>query len=302
MEYVIAIPSYKRSNILFTKTLATLARHFTANDNTAKIHKPPAIYIFVASDQEKQDYISASAQYTLNNHLITQLKYIIGVKGLKNQRNFICDFFPENQHIVQLDDDLDEILELVIDPNDPRNNRKYRVQPVTHFGEFIKSAFEKCAKQHAYIWGIYPVPNAYFMTPSVTTDLRFIVGPMFGIINRHDQRLHLTTDEKENVERTLQYFTLDGIVIRFNNITVDTTYFSTVGGMQASQNSKQRREAALKAAQYLHNLYPDITKIYTRKKSGWPELLLNKKAAPRQTTSTTIKTRLTKHNTKTLKH
>jgi DNA-binding beta-propeller fold protein YncE len=37
------------------------------------------------------------------------------------------------------------------------------------------------------------------MTNTITTDLRFIVGPMWGMINRHHPNLELTIDEKETV-------------------------------------------------------------------------------------------------------
>ena len=52
------------------------------------------------------------------------------------------------------------------------------------------------------------------MTDTTTTDLRFIVGPMFGMINRHRPDLQLTLDEKENSERTLQHWVIDKKVLR----------------------------------------------------------------------------------------
>ena len=77
------------------------------------------------------------------------------------------------------------------------------------------------SKNKSFIWGLYPVNNAYFMFPRMTTDLRFLVGPCFGIINRKNKQLQLTI--KEDVERTLQYYSLDKVILRYNNITIDTT-------------------------------------------------------------------------------
>jgi len=264
--YVIAIPSYKRADLIYKKTLATLARHL------GKI-PPIQIFVFLANQTELNEYKSAwPSEFSLNK---SSVKFVIGEKGLKNQRNLIMNYFPAGTNIVQMDDDLDDVLELVVPDKRPagkRPNRANRLVPITGLHSFFQSAFKKCRAVGANIWGIYPVPNAYFMTPTQTTDLRFIVGPMFGVINRHDAQLKLTTDEKENVERTLKYFTLDGTVLRYNNITVQTRYFRTMGGMQASQRTSTRRANALRAAEYLHQLYPDLTTIHLDKKSGWPEI------------------------------
>ena len=244
--YVIAIPSYKRATMIYKKTLATLAQHLGPTP-------PVLIYVFLANQDELIEYQSAWPQdFQLQNQAI---QFVIGDKGLKNQRNYIMDYFPAYTNIVQMDDDLDDAL-----------------KPIVDLHQFYLDAFQKCRLVGSNIWGIYPVPNAYFMTPTQTTDLRFIVGPMFGVINRHDAGLRLTTNEKENVERTLKYFTLDGHVLRYNNITVRTRYFRTMGGMQASTRTSARRANALRSAEYLHRLYPDLTRIHLDKKSGWPEI------------------------------
>jgi hypothetical protein len=178
-----------------------------------------------------------------------------------------------------MDDDIDSIQELNTQQQTAitqSTRRRYTLQPITNLDKFIRSAFEQCGRIGAHLWGIYPVANPYFMTPQITTGLKFIVGPMYGTINRHSRDLRLTTDEKENVERTLQYYTKDNAVIRYNNITVITNYFTTPGGMQASLSRPKstRKTAALSAAEYLHGKYPALTTVFTGKKSGWPELKL----------------------------
>ena len=42
------------------------------------------------------------------------------------------------------------------------------------------------------------------MYKDITTDLRFIVGPFWGIINRHRPDLRITINEKENADKYLQ--------------------------------------------------------------------------------------------------
>ena len=209
------------------------------------------------------------------NKYIKNINIVVGFKGLKNQRNYISQYFSNNQKILQLDDDVKDILKLKYDVSDPKNRKKYSLHSIKNLHKFIVNAFNTCINNNIYLWGIYPVNNAYFMKPDKSLNLKFIVGPMFGIINRKNKNLKLTVDEKENVERTLQYYNLDKKVLRFNNVTIKTTYFKTSGGMQSNKrNDKQRMKNALKSAEYLHKKYPHMTKIYLGKKSGWPELKL----------------------------
>ena len=129
-----------------------------------------------------------------------------------------------------------------------------------------------CIDKKIFLWGVYPLGVAFYMTDTITTDLRFIVGPMWGIINRHRKDLKLTIDEKEDSERTLQHWIIDGAVLRFNNVAIDTRYYKNKGGLQAE--GKNRKQEALKSVYYLNKLYPELTKIYLGKKSGIPELKL----------------------------
>ena len=260
-EYIIVIPSYNRPELIQSKTLSLLHKH---NINSK------LIYIFV-SDKEQYDLYKAKVPSSLYN------KLIIGVKGLKNQRNFINNYYTEGLQIVQMDDDIDKIVQLVSRSKSKRVSRskssKYKtLKPIQDLDTFIKAAFEKCNSNGIFLWGVYPLANSYFMTETVTTDLRFIVGPMFGIINRHRPDLQLTVDEKENSERTLQHWVIDGKVLRFNNVGVETKYYKNKGGMQ--NEGKDRKKEALASITYLHNKYPNITKVYLGKKSGVPEIKL----------------------------
>ena len=266
-DYIIVIPSFNRPDIIQSKTLALLNRH---NIN------PQKIIIFVAN-QEQYDLYKAKVPAILYGNLV------IGVLGLKNQRNFIMDYYPEGTHIVQMDDDLDKIVELVVTRKSlgmekeigkgigtRRSSTRKTVKPITNLDEFIKNAFRICKEKGIFLWGVYPLSNARFMTPKVTTDLRFIVGPMWGTINRHRPDLRLTIDEKENAERTLQHWVIDHKVLRFNGVGIETKYYKNKGGMQ--NEGKNRKEEALKSVYYLHQKYPQLTKIYLGKKSGVPEI------------------------------
>lgn len=317
--YIIAIPTYKRNVLIFKKTLNTL---FNCNINSKYI------YLFLASKTEYNLYFKSYNELQNKKYIkwCSKLNCIIGVKGLRKQRNFISNFFCKDQNIIQMDDDIQDFYYLKYNKSDPKNRKDWSLisfsnniksnhikkklhnthktqintinkikklhnynkikntkkiksinSTITVLDTLFKDTFKKCKRENIYLWGIYPVENAYFMQPYSTTDLRFIVGPCFGIINRHDSRLKLTLDEKENVERTLQYWLLDGKVLRLNNITLRTQYYKTPGGMQTE--GKIRKEEAMKSAQILHKRYPTLTKIYLGKKSGHPEIkLINKQS------------------------
>jgi hypothetical protein len=279
-DYIIAIPSYNRPDMIQVKTLALLHRYKIPTKK---------IIIFVANKE----------QYDLYKEKVPEFLYgglVIGHLGLKNQRNFIMNYYPEGKHIVQMDDDINKIMELSlqIKVESKKHSSKRQLQkapghisrktskraseyiknitPIQDLDAFIKKAFQICNEKGIFLWGVYPLANARYMSPKVTTDLRFIVGPFWGIINRHRPDLRITIDEKENAERTLQHYTIDHSVLRFNNIGIETRYYKNKGGMQ--DEGKNRKEEALKSVYYLHQKYPKLTKIYLGKKSGVPEIRL----------------------------
>ena len=264
-KYVIAIPSYNRSDTIQTKTLTVLQQHNI---------EPSIIHVFVANKEQYDIYKEALPQ-----HLYGTL--VIGLLGLKNQRNYINDYYPEGTHIVELDDDISSIVQLIIkDKSRESKSRKSNkhvkpikfIKPIINLDAFIKHAFKICTENGSFLWGVYPIANPHFMTSTVTKDLRFIVGPMWGVINRHIKALKLTVDEKENTERTLQHWTLDGAVVRFNNVSIVTRYYKNKGGMQ--NEGKDRKIEAMRSAKYLHEKYPGLTKVFLGKKSGVPEVKL----------------------------
>ena len=274
LPYIVAIPSYQRAGTIINKTLKTLFNHqIPAN----------LITIFLANKEEYNTYYkifqkpkttfpSLDGKYIM---YLQSISMVIGEKGLKNQRNFISNYYLDKQKIVQMDDDIEGVKMLVVNEKDEKNRKLWKLEDVPNLHQLIIETFKMSGKMGAFLWGIYPIANPYFMSPKVTSELKFIVGPMFGIINRKDGSLKLSIDEKENVERTLQYFVKDNAVLRLNNVTVITKYYTNPGGMQADKDAKKKRiQDAEKSAQYLHKKYPDLTKIFYRKKTKRPEIKL----------------------------
>jgi len=245
-NFVVAIPSYNRENIITNKTLQTLNRGGVS---------PKKIYIFVANKQ----------QYNLYDKIVPKNLYnklIVGKKGITRQRIFISQWFPEGQYIVSIDDDVDEIQIL-----NKKGDKLVRLEDVNNF--FI-SSYKLLKNEGLYIWGIYPVRNEFFMKKTITTDLRFIIGILFGYINRHDKKLYPSDHikSKEDYEQTILYYKMDGGVIRYNFIATKTK-FNADGGL-----GRDRQKLNADAANFLKEKYPDIITIFHRK-NGMTEVKLS---------------------------
>lgn len=270
-DYVIAIPTYKRSKSIKEKTLKVLKIH---NIELSRI------YLFVANKGEENDYKDSLGQEYHS-------RIIVGKPTLSGQRNYISSYFPEGKCIVQFDDDIEEIYELHHSSKKHKSKLTYKdmiavefrkkqfLKPIKSLDQFIKSIFRKCVRENIYLWGVYPTANPYFMTFKLDDQLNFIVGPMFGIINRHNPKLKLTMDEKEDSERTLKYYKMDNKVLRINYVTIKTKYYGNKGGMQA--DGINRKVSAGKATKALHKKFPNLTKLYIRKSTGMPEIRLLRK-------------------------
>lgn len=240
-NYVIAIPSYNRHNEIINKTLTTLLEG-SVNKNK--------IYIFVANKTQEQLYLNTIPKSLYH-------KIVVGKIGIANQRVFISNYFPINQYIVSLDDDVEEIQYLKGD----------KLIKLRDLDTFFKDAYKVLTKEKLYIWGVYPVRNAFFMYNTISTDLKFIIGVTFGYINRKLKKLIPKAEGKEDIEQSILYYKMDGGVVRFNNI-VPKTKFNAPGGLGID-----RYEMNKKAADFLQQKYPDIVTLFHRK-NGMPEVRL----------------------------
>ena len=92
-----------------------------------------------------------------------------------------------------------------------------------------------------FIWGVYPVRNPFFMKQTITTDLRFLIGGMYGFINRRIKVSDNATS-KEDYELTILHYLRDGGVVRFNNIAFKTKFYAN-GGLGFKQGSRAPPEA-----------------------------------------------------------
>jgi hypothetical protein len=242
-DYVIAIPSYKRHHALKQRTLRVL------DEGLVDFNK---IHIFVADDEE----------YTLYHDLFPEYNIILGYRGLKEQRNFILDYFPLNTKIISIDDDIESI-----EIFNSMDNRLHKIEDLDYL---FKKCFEDCEREKCNLFGFYPVRNAYFMKETFSTDLKFIIGSCYGFINK---RLYQSISEKDDYERSILFYLRDKKVLRYNYITIKTKYYKNNGGLQTFKN---RFEEQLEAVKILLLRYPELVKRKKSFKSGFPEIRLIK--------------------------
>lgn len=231
MNYRIAIPSYKRYDIIQEKSLKYLNECNIPNE---------CIDIFVANEEEYELY-----KNNLPNDLYGNI--ILGVEGLFPQRNFITDYYPNNQPLICMDDDIEELKML---------KKGKLVHIDDQLDDIINYGFYLMKKYDTTLCGIYAVDNAFFMSNTLSVGLYFCVGLFHWRFNDKDYNQKLTITNKDDYERCIKTYLKKGKVIRFDNITATTNYYSEKGGLQSSD--ERTAERIEKAGKYLINKYPNL--------------------------------------------
>ena len=255
-DYVIAIRSHKRSDTIKNKTLRVLKESGIPDDR---------IYIFVG-ENEKQTYReSLGDTYNIING---------GDTGVDLCNRLIIDYFPENQYIIQCDDDINFVLKLKDKEDSEKGVRQIingRVEPQglksTNVLDLIIYGKNLMDKYLLNIWGLYPVVNSYFMKDDITLDLRFLIGRIFGFNNTKDV---ITTDScRDDYERSILYYIRDGGIIRLNNYVADADTYIGKGGLAEERTIKMMSDSAIS----MINKYPEYV-CYKTCKSIYDEIRL----------------------------
>jgi hypothetical protein len=229
MDWVIAVPSYKRPDILRKKTLKCL------QDGGIDMSR---VTVFLANHEE------AVAYGTL------PVNTVVGVPGLAAQREYIQSHYPVGQLIIFMDDDISAI----------KQKHGDKMLPVTDLTKLFDGMFQIMGS--ANIVGVYPAANARFMKDTVTRDCRYIIGALYGIRNTWDDCRKLQYgDNQEDKERTLRYWDADGQVVRLNYITISTAYYAK-GGME----SPTRKAETTKWTQVIADTWPDRVRVVYKPK------------------------------------
>ena len=207
MNYSIAIPSHKRSDIIKDKILNLLESHSISKDK---------IFIFV-EEKEIEEYKS----------VLTEYKIIKGASGIGKQREAISNYFPQNEFIVSFDDDVEQIYE---------HNK-----PIISIDLFIKDTFNLLLDNDLTLAGIYPTNNYFFCKNTITTDCRFLIGQLKMFINKkHLERRHY--ELLEDYENTLNHYSWCNGVLRYNYITLKANYNKGKGGLKDYRTIERKQK------------------------------------------------------------
>lgn len=254
----VAIPSAGRAETLEAKTLALLARSGV---------DPADVDVWVPDDDSLRAYravighawsIRVAPHDPRDQNLAD-----VGVRpaGLGRARNTILDAYPRGTRLAMLDDDLAGVVERV----DART-----VRPVDDLAAWFDHMWAAASRHRAMLWGVYPVPNPYFMRRRVRLDLTYICGGLFGVHVHHRRCERVVLDDKEDFERSIRHYLADGRVLRQEQFALKTAGYTGPGGMQLSRTPE--RVAA--AARWLAATYPRLATLNTTKRSGWVEVRL----------------------------
>lgn len=243
----IAIPSYKRSETISSKTL----RYLLEDCNVP----PGCVTVFVANTEEATEYRSA---------IHKDVKIVVGRETLQAQRNFMDFHYTSGEKVLFFDDDVEGLF----------IKQGEATIPFTNISALYKIGFNECVKQRTALFGICAVNNWFFMSPKISTNLKYIVGCCYGQIITHDQNLCVSLEDKEDFERTILYFHKYKKVVRLNMIAPKTNYYGEEGGMQITRTEDRVTASAM----HLIKRFPEYCSMNTKSKSKHTELKLNSRA------------------------
>ena len=235
MNFVIAIASHKRPEILQSKTLNLLKKH---NISMKKV------FVFV-SPESYQDYIPIKNKWKFN---------LIGGDNatILKTRNNIIKFFDEGQNILEIDDDVEEIETTL---------KGVKNKPVTDLKELINESFKII--HTGGLFGLNANTNNFFATGIDKFGLYSIINSCLGYKN--DKRIKLTVAEKEDFQRVIQFYELDLPILKRTGYGIKTRYWRTPGGIQSHYDFKKRIQVQKQSGEELLEKYPYAFRKQVRK-------------------------------------
>ena len=248
MNFRIAIPTIKRSKAIKEKTFNYLSK----TDIDFK-----KVDVFLSDGDEIELYKNSLKDYPVN-FIITNQKHV------NTQRNFIVNYYKENQLILGIDDDIQDMRTKI-------NDKK--TISLINLTEFVDNAFKICLANKVDMWGVNPVLNPFFLSHKVSFNLKYIVACFYGWRNNFQSKAYVSTQPeygKEDYERSIRYYMADGGVGRFNYVAPKTKYYSEDGGIQTYRTVEYEE----KAVQWLLKTFPNFCKRNTSKKGKFPEVRL----------------------------
>jgi hypothetical protein len=228
MEFKIVIPSHNRIQTLRNKTLSFLRVQQIPLDK---------IYIFVASDQ-----------FQLYKEAFPEYQIIEGKLGLVNQRNFITEYFEDNQYLLSMDDDISDIQYL------NQENQYETINLIT----LVQEGFETSLKHAKKFWTVYATKSKLYQQRPLSVGFYYGIGAFFGVIN--DKSISVSLDYAEDIERSFLHTVKYGGIIRLNRYCIITKYYTETGGLQDTRTVENNNQCKM----YLVEHFPEYFKAYER--------------------------------------
>ena len=229
--YHIAIPSYKRYDCVTLSLLSELMERVT---------------VFVADEEE----------YTKYREKHPDVNIVVGVKGIGKQRNFITNYYNENDIIVSMDDDI----------------KGFLCQERT-----VKTMLEFCvnylSNSKLGMMSFPPTSNEFYNK----RDYAFTEGRLLAVgvfhIYKNDKSLQLSVEHCEDYERSCQYIKRDGEIIRCWDVCYKHKPFAK-GGLTEFRTDPDNQIITTNKLLYT---YPEILDYKYRKNSELPQLRIGAK-------------------------
>lgn len=247
---------HKHEPFILVKTLAFLSRHNIS---------PERVCLFVSDEDEQERYRRA-----LRRSAWRYVRIVVGVRGIRAQRNFIVDYFPDGERIVSIDDDITDVMW----KHKPGQKGDLLVPlPAGAFEGLVFDAFNRMATYGSFICGLHSTISCQVRNmhvDGVSTRNGEVNGFLYFFLNRHRQALlPAVADATEDAERSLRYFTMDGSVLRYRMYCGVTSCGDNLYGLQGTFTEgcerrlpaigKERRKLAeTAAAKRLHELFPTL--------------------------------------------
>jgi hypothetical protein len=240
-DYQIAIPSYRRAELLKNVTLKTLERYGAEKDR---------ITIFVANEEQADEY----------RKVITDYRIVVAEIGQLNAYRFYHrHYYAKGTPLLNLDDDIYDL---------KQRNDKDKLEPYDGtIDDLVKLGFDLCETSGAKMWGINPVNNGFFMSDWSVIGLRYICGNFYGnyagdpaIIG--DDRPSLLSSG-DDYETTMRSFIANGAVARIEWLTPMTKYFAKNGGIDSEIKDKGIDDRQIEHTAELQAIilrYPDLAR------------------------------------------
>jgi len=210
IDYQVAIPTYKRCDILVNQSLATLDRGKVDRDR---------VTVFVADESELEKYRFATGG---------DWRIEISRPGkFGSLRYYVGEYYKRGTPLLSLDDDIRWFGELGKDGK--LHDYDGTIDDIVDLG------FRVCRKYNAPMWGLNPTPNPFWMKREISVGLRYIIGCFHGLFAGEESIVGERLANKEAAddhETTLRAWIRTRSLVRFEYLSPRTKYFAT-GGIDA---------------------------------------------------------------------